>query len=158
MTAKSFSIAVTVPLTTLPSKASSSERVSFNRAAKSSRVGVKSFASLVAVLILLLLRSCRAHAPGAAAHPNAKRHRCLEQRLPHTQHVRCLPSKDHVPTRLPLTLGAPTLANLPCNHSDGHLECRFYIQIAGIQQDRVAGWPHRGRLASRVAFVAALDV
>ena len=42
MTARSFSMAVILPLTTLPSKASSCERVSFSSAAKSSRVGFSS--------------------------------------------------------------------------------------------------------------------
>src|SRR5262245_58663185 len=55
-------------------------------------------------------------------------------------------------------LGVPALANLPCNRSDGHLECGFYIQIAGIQQDRVAGGAHWCRIAPSVAFVAAADV
>ena len=48
--------------------------------------------------------------------------------------------------------GAPALANLPCDRADGRIECGFYIQIAGIQQDRrlrPAAWvPTPGR-ASR---------
>jgi len=44
-------MAVIVPLTTLPSKASSLESVSLSSAAKSSRVGLSSLDSLTAVLI-----------------------------------------------------------------------------------------------------------
>ena len=51
MTARSFSMAVILPLTTLPSKASSCESVSLSSAAKSSRVGFISLDSLTAVLI-----------------------------------------------------------------------------------------------------------
>ena len=51
MTARSFSMAVIVPLTTLPSKASSPDMLSFKSAAKSSRVGFISFCSPTAVLI-----------------------------------------------------------------------------------------------------------
>src|SRR5262245_14545025 len=90
MTAKSFSMAVTVPFTTLPSKASSSERVSFISAAKSSRVGVRSFDSPIAVLILLLLHTCE---PRGLAYPSARvsecpSARCIEQRLPRGHDVK----------------------------------------------------------------------
>src|SRR3546814_426939 len=73
MTARSFSIAVTVPLTTLPSKPSSSPpRDSFKRAAKSSRVGFAEVAIKKSVLLVLLPASgClrRSFDPTAAAAP-----------------------------------------------------------------------------------------
>src|SRR5262252_1596898 len=152
MTAKSFSVAATLSFTTLPSKASSSERVSFNSAAKSSRVRVNSLDSPIAVLILLLLHTCEVL---VLAHPNAK------SASPHEAAFAVCPSCE-VPSAegscanqiAAHPLGVLALANLPYNRLDGHLECGFYSQIAGIQQDRVAGGAHWRGLPARITFIA----
>ena len=60
-----------------------------------------------------------------------------------------------------LELEAPfgrPLADLPHDHADGGIECRFYIQIAGIQQEGVGGRPHGGAFAAGVALIAAADI
>ena len=59
MTARSFSMAVILPLTTLPSKAVSSPRLSFSRASKSAREG---FMDSVPAVVLIYAPSCAARA------------------------------------------------------------------------------------------------
>jgi hypothetical protein len=50
------------------------------------------------------------------------------------------------------------LANLLYDHADGRIECGFYIQIAGVQQDGVFGCPHGRRFPTGIAFIPAADI
>src|SRR5260221_9277190 len=53
---------------------------------------------------------------------------------------------------------APALACLPEDRTDGGVECRFYIQIARIQQEGVDGRPHGRGFPPGVTFVATADI
>ena len=43
------------------------------------------------------------------------------------------------------------MANLLYDHTDGRIECGFYIQIAGVQQDGVCRRPHGGGCPAGIA-------
>ena len=174
MTARSFSMAVTVPLTTLPSKASSSERVSFSRAAKSSRVGFKSFDSMIGDAHSCSCRPClrsRVSLAGSERQTGNAASACSARRVPSScSWCRFLPADRAGQLGLEPTLQVrPRWPTFLRNHADGRLECGFYIQIAGIQQDRrrrPAAWgrhpgPRRARRGGgcrpgRAAYVDGL--
>src|SRR5262245_31702518 len=54
--------------------------------------------------------------------------------------------------------GAPALADLLHNHADGLIECRFYIQISGIQQDGVGRPAHGRRVPAGIPFIPPQDI